>query len=100
MNRLTATAASAAALLLLAGPCFAETIFVSNEKDNTITVIDGKTLQVIKTIPDRPASARRHSEPGLQGAVRGRGRWRHHGCLRHQDAEKDAASWNPDPIRS
>ena len=37
--------------MLLAGPCFAETIFVSNEKDNTITAIDGKTLEVIKTIP-------------------------------------------------
>ena len=51
MNRLTATAAAAAVLLSFASPSFAATIFVSNEKDNTITVIDGKTLQTIKTIP-------------------------------------------------
>ena len=43
-------AALCAALLLLTAPAYAETIFVSNEKDNTITVVDGKTLQVIKTI--------------------------------------------------
>src|SRR5262245_55477902 len=34
-----------------AASCRADTIFVSNEKDNTITVVDGKTLQVVKTIP-------------------------------------------------
>ena len=51
MIRLTATVISAAVLLFFAQPSFAATIFVSNEKDNTITVIDSKTLQVIKTIP-------------------------------------------------
>jgi YVTN family beta-propeller protein len=29
----------------------ADTIFVSNEKDNTVTVLDSETMQVIKTIP-------------------------------------------------
>ena len=38
-------------LLGAATPVLADTIFVSNEKDNTVTVIDGKTLEVIKTIP-------------------------------------------------
>ena len=28
----------------------AETIYVSNEKDNTLSIIDGKALEVIKTI--------------------------------------------------
>ena len=34
----------------------ADTIYVSNEKDNTITVVDGKTLEPTRTIPvgDRP----------------------------------------------
>src|SRR3990170_7873581 len=50
MTRFTFSVAAAAALLLLATPALAETIFVSNEKDNTIRVIDGKTLEVIKTI--------------------------------------------------
>ena len=51
MNRLTATLASAAMLLVFAPPAFAATIFVSNEKDNTITVIDSETLKTVKTIP-------------------------------------------------
>ena len=43
-------------LLLLALPAHAERVFVSNEKDNTITVIDADTLKVTSTIPvgDRP----------------------------------------------
>src|SRR3977135_3266510 len=50
MYRMIPAALCATALLLLTAPAYAETIFVSNEKDNTITVVDGKTLQVIKTI--------------------------------------------------
>ena len=43
-----------APLFLLAAapaPASAAQIFVSNEKDNTVTVIDSKTLEQIKTIP-------------------------------------------------
>ena len=40
-----------AAMLVFAGPSFAGKIFVSNEKDNTITVLDSDTYQLIKTIP-------------------------------------------------
>ena len=29
----------------------ADTIYVSNEKDNTITIVDGATLAPVKTIP-------------------------------------------------
>ena len=36
--------------LIVAGPALAERLLVSNEKDNTITVIDGKTLAVVKTV--------------------------------------------------
>ena len=36
--------------MLTASHAFAMTIFVSNEKDNTITVIDGDTLEIKKTI--------------------------------------------------
>jgi PQQ-dependent catabolism-associated beta-propeller protein len=37
--------------LLLAGPARADEIWVTNEKDNTISVIDTRTLEVIRTIP-------------------------------------------------
>ena len=46
------TIATAATLSALAAtPALALQIYVSNEKDNTVTVIDGATLQVLKTIP-------------------------------------------------
>ena len=42
--------------LLAAAQARAERLFVSNEKDNTITVIDAGSLAVIATVPvgDRP----------------------------------------------
>ena len=45
-----------AALLLAAPAARAERVFVSNEKDNTITVLDGGTLAVTATVQvgDRP----------------------------------------------
>ena len=36
---------------LASGAARASTVLVSNEKDNTITVLDGATLKVIKTVP-------------------------------------------------
>src|SRR5690606_37163145 len=44
------------ALLFPAPVASAETIYVSNEKDNTITVVDGDKLEVTATIPvgERP----------------------------------------------
>ena len=39
------------ALLCGAPPAPADTIYVSNEKDNTITVVDGTNLTPVKTIP-------------------------------------------------
>ena len=50
MTRLILAAVSAAAFCLFASPSLAYTIFVSNEKDNTITVLNGDTLETIKTI--------------------------------------------------
>ena len=51
MTRFGIASVGALALLLIAAPlAHAETIFVSNEKDNTITVIDGGTMETIKTI--------------------------------------------------
>ena len=42
---------SAAALLAFAAPAFAASmIFVSNEKDNTVTVLNAETLETVKTI--------------------------------------------------
>src|SRR6478609_416383 len=50
MIRFSVIATLAALSLLTATPCSAVTIFVSNEKDSTVTVIDGDTLEVKKTI--------------------------------------------------
>ena len=44
-------AAVATASLCMIGCAAADTIYVSNEKDNTITVVDGDTLAPVKTIP-------------------------------------------------
>ena len=55
MPRLIRTALAATALLSSA-PAWAEEIWVTNEKDNTISVIDTATLEVTRTIPtgERP----------------------------------------------
>src|SRR6516164_6397655 len=44
-------AAVATASLCMIGCAAADTIYVSNEKDNTITVVDGSSLAPVKTIP-------------------------------------------------
>lgn len=38
------------ALPFLAQPAWANMVYVSNEKDNTVTVVDSKTMEVVKTI--------------------------------------------------
>ena len=43
--------ATIALTLLACSPARADTIFVSNEKDNTVTVLDSQSMKVIKTIP-------------------------------------------------
>ena len=51
MTRIGLATFCATALVLAAVPlAHAETIFVSNEKDNTITVLDGVTMETIDTI--------------------------------------------------
>ena len=42
------------------------TIYVSNEKGNSITVVDGDKLEVVKHGPGRQAAARHHAQPGRQ----------------------------------
>ena len=44
-------AAALAFPLFAAAPAGAETVLVSNEKDNTITVLDGGSLRVLRTVP-------------------------------------------------
>src|SRR6476469_9019420 len=51
MNRPIVLLALTAAMLVFAEPCLAGKIFVSNEKENTITVLDTDTYEVIATIP-------------------------------------------------
>ena len=51
MKRPILFATAAALFALAATPAVALQIYVSNEKDNTVTVIDGNTLEVLKTIP-------------------------------------------------
>ena len=38
-------------LSLMAQAAFASTIFVTNEKDNTVSVLDSETMKVVKIIP-------------------------------------------------
>src|SRR5687767_3689425 len=42
--------AATVALPFLAQPAWANLVYVSNEKDNTVTVVDSKTMEVVKTI--------------------------------------------------
>lgn len=51
-RRLSSGALAVLALgVLLGGPAAADEIWVTNEKDNTISVIDTRTLEVVRTIP-------------------------------------------------
>ncbi len=50
MKRPLTTAIAATLLALASSPALALQIYVSNEKDNTVTVIDGNTLETLKTI--------------------------------------------------
>ena len=45
-----------------AGPATAYTVYVSNEKGNSITVLDSATLEVKETIPGGHAAARHHPD--------------------------------------
>ncbi|HAN63246.1 MAG TPA: hypothetical protein DCQ79_05160, partial [Rhizobiales bacterium] len=49
--RLAATIAATIGLTAAAGPATAYTVYVSNEKGNSITVLDSATLEVKETIP-------------------------------------------------
>jgi YVTN family beta-propeller protein len=69
MKRPILTATIATLLSCAASSAFALTIFVSNEKDNTVTVIDGKTLEVIKTIPTARRPRQHHRRSGRQGGL-------------------------------
>ena len=46
-----AAIAAAACAVLMAGPAAAYTVYVSNEKGNSITVLDSETFEVLETIP-------------------------------------------------
>jgi YVTN family beta-propeller protein len=45
-----AMAIASGVLMLAATPCFAATLFVTSERDNTVTVLDSNTLAVKKVI--------------------------------------------------
>ena len=51
MRPSAAIAAAAFLLLLLAPAAQATTVYVSNEKDNSISILDGDSLQVRATVP-------------------------------------------------
>ena len=46
-----AAIAATMGLIVVAGPAAAYTVYVSNEKGNSITVLDSATLEVLETIP-------------------------------------------------
>src|SRR5262245_63605001 len=45
-----ATGLALAAWLMLAAPAGAYTVYITNEKDNTVTVLDSEKLEVVKTV--------------------------------------------------
>ena len=51
MSKLRAALLAGAAMLLTTVPAAASEVFVSNEKGNSITVIDGDTYEVTETVP-------------------------------------------------
>ncbi|HET8761844.1 MAG TPA: hypothetical protein VFM12_00410, partial [Gemmatimonadales bacterium] len=51
MSRMTALPLLAGLLAGWSGSAWAETIYVSNEKGNSITIIDGASLEVVKEVP-------------------------------------------------
>ena len=75
-------------------PARAFIAYVSNEKGNTVSVIDTDKLEAVEDHQGRPAAARHRGHPGRQiRAGRGRRR-RHDPDDRHQD---QARSWTPCP---
>jgi len=50
MRRRLSIPAAATAIALTASPASAYMVYVSNEKDNTITVVDSTTMEVVKTV--------------------------------------------------
>ena len=66
MIRHAAAASLAAAFFAAALPARAATIFISNEKDNTVTVLDSETMAVVKSIPTgaRPRGKTHHASDG------------------------------------
>src|SRR5690349_24925060 len=50
-HSMPARLAAAAALILVSGAAQARELFVTNEKGNSVTIIDGDTLKVTATVP-------------------------------------------------
>ena len=50
MQRRLSVLAAAAATVFMTGPASAYMVYVSNEKDNTVSVVDSTTMEVVKTI--------------------------------------------------
>ncbi len=59
-------AVMAIGLCCAAGIAAADTIYVSNEKDNTVTVLDGKTSRASQDDPSRPTPARHLALQGCE----------------------------------
>jgi len=51
MRRQLALVAAALAAGLMATPASAYMVYVSNEKDNTMTIVDSATMKVVKSVP-------------------------------------------------
>ena len=86
--------------LSLCGPAAADTIFITNEKDNTVTVLDSETLKTIKTIPTGKRPRGIAITPDFKEVLVCVGdddQARRH---QHRDARNRAHGWAPGPIRS
>ncbi len=76
----------------------ARTIFVSNEKGNSISIVDGDTLELIKEVPvgQRPRGIVLGKEQ--QVSLYLRLRRRHHRGDGHRDLSRSSAPCRPAPI--
>ena len=91
--------AAVAAMILVSGAAEARELFVTNEKGNSVTIIDGDTLEVNATVPvgNRPRGI--VAQPGRQVPLHLRVGRRHdpdHGHRRRQQLVGDLPS-GPDP---
>ena len=78
----------------------AYTVYVSNERGNSITILDSETLEVVERGPGRPAPARHQPQPRRQVALHPRLGRQHRAGDGHRDAPDHPRRCPPAPTPS